>query len=113
MERPGKIVVMPPVDRDVTGVRRVEAHDHPHRRRLARAVRAEEARYDAGAYAEAELVHGKLGTVMLGQALGLDHGRAFIVAGGMISPSGVHLAERRPALATVAPLQSSAGRLRL
>ena len=60
VERPGKVVIVPSVDRDVAGVRRVKTHDHPHRRRLAGAVRAEEPRHDAGPHLKAELVDGDL-----------------------------------------------------
>ena len=60
VERPREIVVMAAVHRDVAGVRDVEAHDHAHRRRLARAVRTEESGHDARADVEAQLVDGEL-----------------------------------------------------
>jgi hypothetical protein len=60
---------------DGGGARRggVEAEDHPHRGRLAGAVRAEEAGDDAGADGEAEVVDGELLAVGLGEVGDFDH----------------------------------------
>ena len=59
-QRPRQVVVVLPVHRDVARGRRVEPHDHAHRRRLARAVRPEESRHDARSNGEAQLVDGEL-----------------------------------------------------
>jgi hypothetical protein len=48
VERRGVVAVGLAVDGDVAGARAVEPEDQAHRRRLARAVRAEEARHDPG-----------------------------------------------------------------
>ncbi|EOY50370.1 hypothetical protein SLI_5662 [Streptomyces lividans 1326] len=51
----------------------VQAQDHPHRRRLARAVGPQEAGDGTGPHLEGEVVHGGLVAVSLGQADSLDH----------------------------------------
>ena len=61
------------VDRDLARGRRVEPEDHPHRRRLAGAVGAEEAGHDARAGPEREPVHGRLRAVALRQFGRFDH----------------------------------------
>ena len=79
VQRPRKVVIVTSVHGDVAGVRRVETHDHPHRRRLAGSVRAEEPRHDTRPYLKAELIDGHLGPVPLGQGLGFDHRRLRII----------------------------------
>ena len=58
------------------GVGPVEAHHHPHGRRLPRAVRAEEPGHHARAHLEGEVVDRAGGAVRLGQAFRRDHGRS-------------------------------------
>jgi hypothetical protein len=53
--------------------RRVQPEDQPHRRRLTRPVRPEEARHDTGPNRECQAVDGTLVTVILCQAPRLDH----------------------------------------
>jgi hypothetical protein len=67
------IPVALPVHRDGAGRWRVEAEDQAHGRRLPGAVRAEEAGDDAGLDDEAELVDGPLLSVVLREAVSLDH----------------------------------------
>src|SRR4051812_11695603 len=53
--------------------RRIEPEDQPHRRRLTRPVRSEEARHDTGPNRERQPVDGTLVTVILRQTTRLDH----------------------------------------
>ena len=52
----------------------VEAEDHPHGRRLAGTVGPEEPGDEPGAHVEADVVHGRLVAVDLGEVQDLDHG---------------------------------------
>ncbi len=58
------------------GRRPVQAENHPHRRRLARPVGAEEPGDGAGPHLEGKVVHGRLRAIALGQADCLDHAPA-------------------------------------
>ena len=69
-ERGGGVGVAVPVDGHAAGARAVQAEDHPHRRRLAGAVRAEEAGHAAGLDGEGDAVDGGLLAVGLGEVLG-------------------------------------------
>jgi hypothetical protein len=73
VERRRQLAVVPPVDRDVAGCRPVEPEDQAHRRRLARAVWAEEAGDDARLHREREIIDGTLLAVVLRQIPRLDH----------------------------------------
>ncbi len=53
--------------------RGIEAEDHPHRGRLAGAVRAQEAGDDAGLDGESEVVHREGVAVGLGEVGDVDH----------------------------------------
>jgi hypothetical protein len=67
------LAVVLAVDGDVAASRTVEPEDQAHRRRLARAVRAEEAGDDAGLDDEAQVVDRPLLAVVLREPAGLDH----------------------------------------
>ena len=58
---------------DVARRRPVEPEDQPHRRRLAGAVRPEEAGDDSGPDVEGQVVDGALVAVVLGQSARFDH----------------------------------------
>src|SRR6185503_15473165 len=73
VQRRRVIAVVLAVDGHVPGGRRVEAEDQAHRRRLAGAVRPEEAGHDAGLDGEGEVVDGTLVPVVLRQVACLDH----------------------------------------
>jgi hypothetical protein len=70
----------PAADRRAAGRRPVEPEDQPHHGRLARAVRAEEARDDAGPDGERDVVERELRAVPLRDAVHLDHRAPFAVA---------------------------------
>src|SRR5581483_4575721 len=67
------IAVVLSVDGHIAARRPAEAEDEPHRRRLARAVRAEEAGDDPGPDGEAEVVDRPLLAVVLREPDGFDH----------------------------------------
>ncbi|ELS56589.1 putative Nodulation ABC transporter NodI [Streptomyces viridochromogenes Tue57] len=69
----GQLAVRIAADGDLARGRVVQAQDHPHRRRLARAVGAQEAGDGAGPHLEGQVVHSGLVAVALGQADSLDH----------------------------------------
>ncbi len=69
----GQSAVRVAADRDVARGGVVQAEDHPHRRRLAGAVGAQEAGDGAGSHLEGQVVHSGLVAVALGQADCLDH----------------------------------------
>jgi hypothetical protein len=73
VQRRGMVAVVAAVDGDVPVRGRVEAEDQAHRRRLARAVRAEEAGHHAGLDREGEAVDGALVPVILRQPARFDH----------------------------------------
>ena len=73
VERGGMVSIVAPVDGDVAARRGVEAEDQAHRRRLAGAVRAEEARHDPRLDREAQAVDGPLLSVVLRELARLDH----------------------------------------
>jgi hypothetical protein len=67
-QRPAQFAVALPADPDLACVRLVQADDHAHRGRLARAVRAKETGHRAGADIEAQVVHRERGPVALDEA---------------------------------------------
>ncbi|EPJ35721.1 putative Bacitracin transport ATP-binding protein BcrA [Streptomyces afghaniensis 772] len=69
----GQLAIRVTADRHVPGRRVVQAEDHPHRRRLARAVRSEEARDGPRPHLEGKVVHSGLVAVALRQADCFDH----------------------------------------
>ena len=71
--RVGQRRVGPAVHQRRTGGRRHQAGDHPHRRRLAGAVRAEEAGHRAGLQGERHVVDDGPPAVLLGQSADRDH----------------------------------------
>jgi hypothetical protein len=73
VERRRMLGVMFAGDRDVAARRGVEAEHQPHRRGLARPVRAEESRDDSRSHRKRQVVHGGRLAVPLRQAVGLDH----------------------------------------
>src|SRR6202044_1882326 len=88
------VAVTLPVDPDLSRVRPVQAHDHAHRRGLARAVRAEKSGHRAWADVEAQVVYRERGPVMLDEAACLDHRnllwpgcRGCVLAAGRDRPS--------------------------
>ena len=73
VQRRHVLAVVAAVDGDVAARRCVEPEDQAHRRRLAGAVRPEEARDDARLHGEAEPVDGPLLAVVLREIARLDH----------------------------------------
>jgi hypothetical protein len=69
----GQLAVRVAADRDTSRGGVVQAQDHAHRRRLARAVGPEEAGDGAWPHLEGQIVHCGLVAVALGQADSLDH----------------------------------------
>jgi hypothetical protein len=61
------------VDGDDARVRPVQAEDHPHRRRLPRPIRAEEAGHPARSHHKGQIVHCNGRAVALGEVRCLDH----------------------------------------
>src|SRR5690606_13942842 len=59
-------------DLHLTGRRREETGDDPHRRRFGRTVRPEKAQHLAGLDLEAQIVHGHQRAVLLGESPTLD-----------------------------------------
>ena len=79
------------VDGDAAAARAVQPDDHAHRRRLAGAVRPEEAGHHAGPHGERHLVDGGLRSEPLGQGMGFDHDGILIpppYGAGVASASG-------------------------
>ena len=74
VQRGGVVPVALTVNGYSTRRRRVETEDQAHRRRLARAVRPQEARHDPWLDGEGEPVDGALVAVVLGELPRLDHG---------------------------------------
>ena len=72
------ICVGPAVDSHGARRRAVQAQDEPHGRRLAGAVRPEEAGDHARPDSEVEAVYGGLGAVAFGQLARLDHAGSLI-----------------------------------
>ena len=72
-QRPPQVVVGTAVHGDLPPGWVVQAHDHPHRRRLARAVRSEEPGDDPWPDGEGQVIDGRLLPVALGQVLRFDH----------------------------------------
>ena len=86
-----EVAVAAPTDRGTATVRCVQTEDHPHRRRLAGAVRPDEASHLAGLDGERQIVHGYRGAVPLAQLAHLDGvhvRRRYGRQGGVSSPSG-------------------------
>ena len=73
VQRCGVLGVVLAVDGDVAARRSVEPEDEPHRGRLARAVRPEEAGDDAGLDRERQIVHCGGLAVALREVAYLDH----------------------------------------
>jgi hypothetical protein len=73
VQRRGELAVALAVEGGGARGRRVEAEDQAHRRRLARAVRAEEAGHDTGSDREGQIIDRPLRSVVLGEAGDLDH----------------------------------------
>src|ERR1035438_2972609 len=73
---------------DRTDRRVVQPEDEPHRRGLARYVRAEEAGDLPRLHAEREMVHGHLLAITSGEALRLDHVKS-LLPGRTPCPSSV------------------------
>ena len=71
--RVGQPAVREAADRHLAGRGVVQPQDHPHGRRLARAVGAQEAGDGAGPHLEGQVVHSGLVAVALGQADCFDH----------------------------------------
>ena len=71
----GSVGVRPAVHERGARGRRHQAGDHAHRRRLAGAVRAEEAGHRAGLQRERDVVDDGPAAVLLGQSADLDHRR--------------------------------------
>ena len=78
VQRRGMVAVVLPVYGYIAGRGPIEAEDQPHRRRLAGAVRAEEAGHDAGLDGECQIVDGALIAVHLRQGGSLDHRRTVV-----------------------------------
>src|SRR5665811_1876486 len=80
------LVVAPAVDghRAARGV--VQTDDQPHRGGLPGAVRAEETGDFAGLHGERDIVHGRLGSITPGKAVGLDHRWGSFVFVGRFNP---------------------------
>ena len=72
VQRRRMLAVVLAVHLRVAGRRRVEPEHQPHRRRLPRAVRAEETGDDAGPHRERQIVDGALVAVVLGEIARLD-----------------------------------------
>ena len=72
-ERDRKIPVGEPADGRPPRRRGLETHDHPHRRRLAGAVRPEETGHDAGSDLKAQIADGLGAAEALGQVFNNDH----------------------------------------
>ena len=73
VERRAVVAIVLAVHGHVAAGGRVEPEDEPHRRRLARAIRPEEAGDDAGLDAEGQAVHSPLLAVVLHECRCLDH----------------------------------------
>ena len=73
LHRPGQLAVGPAEHRHLSRGGPGQAEDAAHRRRLARAVRAEESGDPARLDGHGEVVDGDAGAVLLGQADDLDH----------------------------------------
>ena len=72
-QRPREVVVAPAQHGDGARRRRVEAHDHAHRGRLARSVGPEEAGHGPRANVEGQIVDRDDVAEALGEPAGLDH----------------------------------------
>ena len=73
VQRRSMLAVMPAVHDHAPARRPVKAKDQPHRRRLARSVRAEKTRHDARMNIERQVVDGPLLSIVLGQSARFDH----------------------------------------
>ena len=92
-QRPGQVVVAPAQHGDRARRRRVEAHDHAHRGRLARPVGPEEAGHGPRAHVERQVVHRHHVAESLREPSGLNHlpslawGHVPWVSGMTLTPS--------------------------
>ena len=107
--RPGQLAVGPAEHRRLSRGGPGQAEDAAHRRRLARAVRAEESGDPARLDGHGEVVDGDAGAVLLGQAVDLDHAPSMDSAA---APPGGGAPRRRPARPTVHSLRQRGTRFR-